>query len=227
MKRYEVGILDVIVCYYKFNALTSFDLKILWSNRLRFDNGSMCKVSVDGTDFRIETPAGQGRKYYSHKFKKSGLRYEVGISIQAGDIVWVNGPFPCGEWPDIKIFRKDLIKMLPFGEAVEADDGYRGEPYSVRLPNETGGSKVHKKKKQDVRSRHESCNKRFKEWDVLNQVFRHGLERHRNVFLAVAALTQINIRKGNPLWQVRDYRTILTAMEEENMKMWKEKLKSR
>jgi len=188
----------------------------------------MCKVSVDGTDFRVETPSGLGRKFYSHKFKKSGLRYEVAISIQAGDIVWINGPFPCGEWPDIKIFRKDLLKMIPFGEAVEADNGgYRGEPYAVRLPNETGGSKVHEKKKNEVRSRHESCNKRFKEWDILNQVFRHDLESHRNVFLAIAALLQINIRKGHPLWQVRDYRTILTIMEEENMKMWKEKLKSK
>jgi hypothetical protein len=104
----------------------------LWSKRFRFDNGSVCKVSVDGTDFRIETPKGQSRKYYSHKFKKSGLRYEIAISIQAGDIVWVNGPFPCGEWPDIKIFRKDLKGMLQFGEAVEADDGYRGEPYWVK-----------------------------------------------------------------------------------------------
>jgi hypothetical protein len=181
---------------------------------------------VDGTDFRIETPYGEHKKFYSHKFKKSGLRYEVAISIQAGDIVWVNGPFPCGQWPDIKIFRRSLIKKLPFGEKVEADDGYRGEPYHVRLPNETGGSEVHKKVKQDVRSRHESCNKRFKECEILNQVFRHGVDKHRDVFLAVAALTQINIRSGNPLWQVRDYRTVLTAMEEENIRMWKKKMKS-
>jgi hypothetical protein len=80
-----------------------------------------CKASVDGNDFRVETPSGLGRKYYSHKLKKSGLRYEVAISIQARDIVWINGPFPCGKWPDIKIFRKDLIKMIQFGEAVEAD----------------------------------------------------------------------------------------------------------
>jgi hypothetical protein len=80
--------------------------------------------------------------------------------------------------------------------------------------------------KQDVRSRHESCNKRFKEWEILNQVFRHGVDKHRDVFLAVAALTQINIRSGNPLWQVRDYRTVLTAMEEENIRMWKKKMKS-
>jgi hypothetical protein len=197
----------------------------LWSKRFRFDNGSVCKVSVDGTDFRIETPKGQSRKYYSHKIKKSGLRYEIAISIQAGDIVWVNGPFPCGEWPDIKIFRKDLKGMLQFGEAVEADDGYRGEPYCVQLPNDIGGSEVHKKIKQDVRSRHEACNRRFKEWEILNQTFRHGVDKHRNIFLSIAALTQIKIRKEHPLWQVSDYRTILSKMEEEYRRLWERKAK--
>ena len=41
-------------------------------------------VSVDGTDFRVEET---GRQWYSHKFKKSGVRYEVGLAIKSGDIV--------------------------------------------------------------------------------------------------------------------------------------------
>lgn len=80
--------------------------------------------------------------------------------------------------------------------------------------------------KQDVCSRHEFCNERFKEWEISNQVLCHGVDKHRDVFLAVAALTKINIHSGNLLWQVRYYRTILTAMEEENLRIWKKKMKS-
>jgi len=41
--------------------------------------------------------------------------------------VWVLGPFPCGDWPDISIFWFGLKHMLEEFERVEADDGYTGE----------------------------------------------------------------------------------------------------
>jgi hypothetical protein len=78
-----------------------------------------------------------------------------------------------------------------------------------------------------VRSRHETCNRRFKEWEIFNQTFCHGVDKHRNVFLSIAALTQIKIRKGHPLWQVSDNRTILSKMEEENRKLWEKNKKER
>ena len=46
--------------------------------------------------------------------------------------MWINGPFPCGQYPDIKIFRQDLKFELEDGEMVEADLGYRGEPQYVK-----------------------------------------------------------------------------------------------
>ena len=42
-----------------------------------------------------------GQKFYSHKFKKSGLCYEVALCIMTGDILWMNGPYEPGFWPDI------------------------------------------------------------------------------------------------------------------------------
>ena len=81
-------------------------------------------MSVDGTDFRIPN---RGRAFYSHKFKKSGLRYEVAVCIKTGKIVWINGPFQCGCFPDITIFQDALMHELLEGERVEADDGYIGE----------------------------------------------------------------------------------------------------
>ena len=56
------------------------------------------------------------------------------MSIQTGYIVWVNGPFECGSYPDIKIFWKNLKSHLDPNEFVEADAGYHGEPTCTRTP---------------------------------------------------------------------------------------------
>jgi hypothetical protein len=61
-------------------------------------------VTVDGTDFRINEPTDFSTKWFSHKFKGPGLRYEVAIS-KRGDIIHIQGPYPCGKWPDIKNAR--------------------------------------------------------------------------------------------------------------------------
>jgi len=82
-------------------------------------------MSIDCVDFSIPN---YGPAYSSHKFRgKSGLRYELGICIQTGDCVWINGPYRCGKNPDITIFRDSLLSHLEEGERVEADDGYIGE----------------------------------------------------------------------------------------------------
>ena len=68
------------------------------------DTGAVCKVTLDGTDCPINEPVPFNPKYYSHKFKGPGLKYELGICIQTGWICWWNGPFPCGN-PDLAIAR--------------------------------------------------------------------------------------------------------------------------
>jgi hypothetical protein len=70
-------------------------------------------MTLDGTDFRIHEPQPFDRKWYSHKFKGPGVRYEVGVCIQTGHMCWVNGPYPCGEWTDLKIARSCIVEMLP------------------------------------------------------------------------------------------------------------------
>ena len=59
----------------------------------------------------------------------------LALCILTGDIVWVIGPFPCGDRPDIEIFRFALKPMLGDCERVEADDGYVGEdPLNIKVP---------------------------------------------------------------------------------------------
>ena len=113
----------------------------MWENRKRGDIGNDCLVSVDGTDCSILRQKGDPKSWSSHKFNmKPGVRYELGICILTDDIVWVMGPLPCGDWPDINVFRYALKQMLDEGERVEADDGYVGDdPTHVKVP----GSFVH------------------------------------------------------------------------------------
>eukprot|EP00171_Calliarthron_tuberculosum_P004063 IDg4063t1 len=47
-------------------------------------------VSVDETDCPIYEPKLFDSSYYSHTFKRAGLRYEIGISIICGAIIWAN-----------------------------------------------------------------------------------------------------------------------------------------
>lgn len=69
-------------------------------------------LSLDGTHCPIEEPRPFSEIWSSHKLgKAAGLAYEVGIRINAPELVWVHGPFPAG-WPDLDIFRNKLKGKL-------------------------------------------------------------------------------------------------------------------
>ena len=139
------------------------------------------------------------KAFKTHKFTTSGLRYEVGICILTGDIVWVIGPFPCGDWPDIEIFRFCLKQLLGENERVETDDGYIGEnPTKARIP----GSLVHDQDEKQlyvrtkVRRRHETINKEFKKFNIISDTFDRNRSMHVYYFMSVVVLTQLAINRG-------------------------------
>lgn len=156
-------------------------------------------VTVDGTDFKIQEPTPFSPMWWSHKFNGAGLRYEVAVSIKGGDIVWTNGPYACGSWPDISIFREKLITMLLPGEMVEADRGYRGEPTKIRTPVDAATDEE-KAMKSRARACQETANKRFKQFNILKHTFRHDLKKHKMVFEAIATITQLSFEHGEPLF---------------------------
>jgi hypothetical protein len=65
------------------------------------------------------------RAFWSYKFKKCGLRYEVALCIKTGDICWWSGPYAPGVWNDGSIFKDGLISYLEPGEQVKTDRGYQ------------------------------------------------------------------------------------------------------
>jgi DDE superfamily endonuclease len=171
-----------------------------WERRYKKDNGSQCLVSVDGTDFEIQEPSPFSPKWFSHKFKGAGVRYEVAICIQTGEPVWINGPFPCGSWNDLRIARSALVDALDPGEYYLADGGYRdGNQWSV---TPSGRHRFDDKQKSVVRARHETYNKRLKDWGALREVYRHKLDTHSQVFRAIANIVQIAISNGATLFEV-------------------------
>ena len=104
----------------------------MFDRRLLIDKENDCLMTVDGKDYAI---AEHGRSFYSHKFKRLALRYEIALSILTGNICWVSGPYEAGIWPDIKIFCYSLMSHLGKGERVEVDDGYIGEhPKLIKCP---------------------------------------------------------------------------------------------
>lgn len=161
-------------------------------------------VSVDCTDIEIQEPDTFSKCWYSHKINGPGLRYEVAVSLKRGFLVWIHGPFPCGEWPDVKIFRHCLKSFLDENERVEADDGYIGEePVSCKTP---GGFYSRCEgvdgARRRLRCRHETANSRLKNFGILSQKYRHEVDEHAFVVRAVAVLVQLAIESGEKLFDL-------------------------
>ena len=119
--KYEWYVLIVLYLFYNVTKVT----KILWSKRLDSRSYDRCRTSVNGTDFKIYDPSPFNATLHSHKFHGPGLRYEMGVAIDSGYIVWLHGPLPCGNHSHGCIFNVGLKKQLRGGENVVADGGYR------------------------------------------------------------------------------------------------------
>jgi hypothetical protein len=80
-------------------------------------------LSVDGVHCRVYEPRFMPSSgWYSPKYNKAGLAYEIGVSIYHEKVCWVNGPFPAGQ-NDLRIFRKPngLMSNVPENTRVIAD----------------------------------------------------------------------------------------------------------
>ena len=80
-------------------------------------------------------------QWYSHKFHSPGLRYEIGICILTGHIVWAHGGLPCGEWSDLRLARDAFIHRLQPHEKALADKGYKDQHYFENPGGGTSGKK--------------------------------------------------------------------------------------
>ena len=104
-----------------------------------------------------------------------------------------------------------MKECLDADEKAEADDGYIGEPTKILAPKTNTRTIPDKNLRQRVRNRHETINKRLKDWKCLAVVCRHSLRQHATMFRAVATICQVSINSGEKLFPV-DYNDLYFSM---------------
>ena len=120
-----------------------------------------------------------------------------------GHLAWINGGFPAGYWPDVEIFRDGLGSWLSTNECIEANDRYiREARMKVKCPASVPNRLDCAAMQSIVQMRHETINKRLKQWSALAEVYHHDMQTHCFVFRAIAVLTQLSILNGEPLFDV-------------------------
>ena len=127
-------------------------------------------------------------EYYSHKHNKSGITYELAISLQEQRLIWINGGFKSGKYNDVGIFKEeglqDLLRQL--GNQAIGDGGYEG-PDEISTPNSIDLRPVQKFKSSALK-RHEKFNGFIKVYDCLKGRFQHSPDHLSACFEAVCVL---------------------------------------
>jgi DDE superfamily endonuclease len=129
------------------------------------------------------------------------LAYELVLHIRTHKLLWVSGPYEAG-MPDIEMARQPggILTKIPEGKKIIADKAYRGEPEKLTCPNLHDSLQVASFKAR-ARARHETFNKRIKDYQITRQEFRHSHGKHKIAFEAVCVLVQYDV-DINPLFEV-------------------------
>ena len=139
-------------------------------------------MTLDGFECPIEQPWDNEiqHQYYSRKKKRHTIKYEIGIQLTSGKIVWLVGGTP-GSVHDLSMTRHfGLIPLLLPGEMVLADKAYIGEacfvcPFKGVITNEQAefNSII-----SSIRETVEHTIGRIKLFQFLKQQWRHHVDLH-------------------------------------------------
>jgi hypothetical protein len=195
--RTNIWDLIEMIQYLKFK-------KITWPDELGGEDIRI--MTVDGTHMWMYEPGhpefSQDSEYYSHKFNKAGINYELGIAIASGKLIWMKGPYKAGK-NDLQIFTGAGLKarLLQLKKKAIGDGGYSGHQEAISLLN-THDSRQVKLFKSRALKRHEGFNGMTKSFQILREQFRHGPGKTGRTFDAVAVICQYKIEAEEPLWEV-------------------------
>lgn len=184
--------------------------KIREHPRLHQDDTAHIAVGVDGVNYAAwelkhpEFPVDQ--EAFDHKHGCCGFSYEVVCEIYFSQIVHISGPHKAGKNDKTKFKRKDgyrdKMSRGPFKLAV-ADRGYIDKdcmPF-LCIPNSLDSPELAAFKSR-ARCRHETLNGRFNNFKILQDKFRHGMDRHKIAFEAVCVIVQYQMDHGAPLFKM-------------------------
>jgi DDE superfamily endonuclease len=188
-------------------------IQALKSSKIKFrrEDGAIESRTVDCLHIPICEPrTNPSATFCSPKTKHPALSYEVCLIARRQQVAWVNGPFPAGT-TDIRIFRAPggLKSQLRDGEYLFADQGYRGEPDTLRVRNPRDTDAVKEAKRRSL-ARQESFNARLKSFKILSQPFRgknahDGVtchDSHKTIVEAIVVLLQYEMENGHHLLHV-------------------------
>lgn len=193
-----------IVCSSKYLlTLCCYYSKINWNDRLSSTHSQFpaCLVSVNGTELRIEKPTPFSPQWFSHKFRGPCVQYEIEISITNSKILWFNGPFSCGAWPDLSMFNLKVCLSLYSSESVNSDWGYRHARRIMPTDIFPHVRLFH----GHISARHETCNERFKRFSIIRRMFRHNVQLRGRVFHAVSKMILLYISYEKPHFQINEW----------------------
>lgn len=134
---------------------------------------------------------------------------QIGISIKTNEVYWVNGPFKAGTSDRTIAERYGLGDRIPENRFILGDKGYRGLDF-VCTRNSQDAPVVKEFKKRAL-ARHETFNKRFKDFNCLRHRFRHGERKFKYAFEACVVLCIINMDLGSPLFNTFNDKTKTSA----------------
>lgn len=188
-------------------------IQALKSSKIIFrrEDGAIESRSVDCLHIPICEPrTNPSATFCSPKTKHPALSYEICLIARRQQVAWVNGPFPAGT-TDIRIFRAPggLKSQLRAGEYLFADQGYRGEPETLRVRNPRDSDAVKEAKRRSL-ARQESLNARLKSFKILSQPYRgkhahDGVtchDNHKAIVEAIVVLLQYEMENGHLLLHV-------------------------
>ena len=107
--------------------------------------------------------------------------------------MWINGPFRCGDWPDLAIAQHGLHHVLDEGERCIADNGHLCD--EALMPHDAT-SWIEKNYMALARARHETVNAQFKQFRVIGNRFHREVEKHGIFMHAIANIVQLGIMIG-------------------------------
>ena len=163
-------------------------------------------LTVDGTHCWIQEPQhptwSQDTEYYSHKYNKAGLNYELGISLSESRLVWMEGPGKAGG-NNLSVFIGKGLKrkLMETKKKGIGDGGYNGHPNELSTLNLHDSKEVKTFKSRALRQ-HEKVNGLTKHFDCLSGRFRHSVDRFKNCFEAVCVICQYQMENGSPLFDI-------------------------
>jgi hypothetical protein len=97
----------------------------------------------------------------SHKYTgKSTLLYKLVVDNLAGNLAWIQGPYPASKYTNIKIINMVLRHFLKLGKRVKANKGYCGNTEKIKCP----GNNTNSAEKRVMQGRVEACHKTLNRW---------------------------------------------------------------